>query len=116
MVINVIGVWALIFAVIWLTFWLNSGLALIGSYLLLVNAVSHVGAVGILRSYNPGLATAVLLFIPYGVWSLMALDGMIRVAGDNAIAYHALGLSAAVLLHATMIIHVRHRAKLNAYC
>jgi hypothetical protein len=44
------------------------GLAWIG--LTLVNALIHVVTSIRLRTYNPGLATAVVLFLPFTVWAL----------------------------------------------
>ncbi|MEO1458209.1 MAG: HXXEE domain-containing protein [Pseudomonadota bacterium] len=67
--------------------------------IVLVNAVSHIAAGLSAGAYNPGLLTAVVLFLPaaaFVYWRLLA-DGRARGAGV------ALSLAWAVLAHAIMI-------------
>ena len=69
--INVPGVWGVIAVSLWLAVSVNIGFASIAVYLLLVNAVIHIAHAMFFRSYNPGLGTAILLFLPVGslgVW------------------------------------------------
>ncbi|MEH0071063.1 HXXEE domain-containing protein [Pannonibacter sp. Pt2-lr] len=49
------------------------GWGLIAVYLLLINAALHVVQGLVLRLYNPGLVTAVALFIPLGVYAMVGL-------------------------------------------
>jgi hypothetical protein len=51
---------------LYLSFFVNPGFGLIAVYLAVVNAVVHLVAAVALRAYNPGLWTAILLFLPLG--------------------------------------------------
>jgi hypothetical protein len=62
-----------------------------------------VGTV-VLRAYNPGLWTAILLFLPLGIWSLYVLDS----AGAGFWA-NVLGILVAVAIHAAILVHIRRR-------
>jgi hypothetical protein len=72
--INVSGVWGVIDASFSLAFYISIGYGLIAIYLTLVNAVAHIGAAVASHSYNPGLATAALLFVPVGVFGFRELQ------------------------------------------
>lgn len=104
LVINVVGVWVVDLIVLYLAFFVNPGLGLIAVYLSVVNAIVHLAAAIALRAYNPGLWTAILLFLPLGVWSLYVLT-----SAGAGIWEHALGLIVAVALHAMIVVHVRRR-------
>jgi hypothetical protein len=109
-VINVPGVWGVIAASLYLAAWLGPGLGLIAVYLVLVNAAVHVAAFVALRRYNPGLVTAVVAFLPAGIWALLRLS-----AAGAAFADHALGLMCALAIHAAIVAHVRiENARLRA--
>jgi hypothetical protein len=56
-----------------------------------------------MKSYNPGLVTATVLFVPLGLALLIA---SLPVASASQ---QAAGLAAAVLLHAAIVLHVRRR-------
>ena len=83
-----------------------AGLA--AGYLALVNAALHIGPAIAHRAYNPGLATACLLFVPLGALC-------VAVAGAHAgWQPHIAGLTVALLVHATIVVHVLvRRALLN---
>ena len=104
LVINVVGVWVVDLIVPYLSFFVSPELGLIAVYLSVVNATVHLVAAVALRAYNPGLWTAILLFLPLGGWSLYVLTS----AGARIWA-HALGLIVAVAIHAMIMAHVRHR-------
>ncbi|MEM8570538.1 MAG: HXXEE domain-containing protein [Pseudomonadota bacterium] len=70
--INILGVWVLLAAALWLAREVSSGWAAIGAWLLLINALVHVLPGIALRRYNPGLATAIVLFVPLGIALLAA--------------------------------------------
>jgi hypothetical protein len=97
-VINVPGVWGVIAVSLGLAVWVRPGLGLIAVYLVLVNALAHIAAGVVLRRFNPGLVTAVVLFLPGGIWGLLAL----RQAGATA-ADHAIGLAVAVAIHLAIV-------------
>jgi Protein of unknown function with HXXEE motif len=104
-IINIPGVWGVNAVSIWLAASLSPGYGLIGVYLTLVNALAHVGQAVAMRKYNPGLVTAVVLFLPLSVWSLL----VIRASGEAGLFHHALGLSLAILIHAAIVAYVASR-------
>lgn len=105
-VINVVGVWAVDLAVVYLAAFVGLGLGLIAVYLTLVNGVIHIAAAVAKRAYNPGLVTSVVLFLPVGLWALVAISAAPGVGPAD----QAIGLGAAVLIHAAIIVHVKRRA------
>jgi hypothetical protein len=106
-VINVPGVWGVMAVSVALSAFVRPGLALIAVYLVLVNALAHIGAWIVLRRYNPGLVTAITLFIPVAVWGFRAMD----IAGVGWID-HTVGLLTAVLIHAAIVAYVQRRKRL----
>ena len=106
-VINVGGVWIVDLLALYLAAFVRLGFGLIAIYLMLVNAFVHIVGGLAQRSYNPGLATAVLLFLPLGIYSLVVVS---RTPGVT-VADHIVGLGLAVLIHAAIAIHVKRRAK-----
>jgi len=105
-VINVVGVWMVDLAVVYLAAFVDIGLGLIAVYLTLVNGVTHIVAAVVKRGYNPGLVTSVVLFLPVGAWALAAVSA---VPGVD-LADQAIGLGAALLIHAAIVVHVKRRA------
>ena len=101
-VINIVGVWGVDTVAIWLAARLHLGLGLIAVYLSLVNALAHCGQAVAMRRYNPGLITAILLFIPLGVTTLWVLARTGAVTTTD----HVIGLGAAILIHAAIIVRV----------
>jgi hypothetical protein len=105
--VNIPGVWGINALSIWLAATVSLGYGLIGVYLTLVNALVHIGPSVRLRSYNPGLATAIVLFLPLSVWSLIA----VQATREASVWHHALGLGAAILIHAVLMLHVVSRRR-----
>lgn len=99
--INFLGVWLLFAAGLWLVGIAGPGWAALAGWLVLVNALLHVGQGIALRRYNPGLATAVLLFLPFG---LLTLAAAWPVAGGGIFWT---GLAIAIALHLSILAHVR---------
>ncbi|MFZ4774833.1 MAG: HXXEE domain-containing protein [Terrimicrobiaceae bacterium] len=104
-IINVPGVWGVTALSIYLAREVHPGFALIAVYLVLVNAFVHVVNAAISRRYNPGLWTAIFLFVPFGTWTLWLL----HQAGADSMPYQVAGFLTAVAIHAAIIIHVRRR-------
>lgn len=102
-VTNVPGVWGVIVVSLYLAATVHLGWALMAVYLVLVNAFVHVMPAIVQRRYNPGLVTAVVVFVPLGHHTLMR----VQHEGGGALSFHALGLAAAVLIHAAILVHVR---------
>jgi hypothetical protein len=105
--VNVPLVWGVDLAAIYLARFVAVGWGLVAIYLTLVNAVLHVIGALVLRRYNPGLVTAVLLFLPLGLWGLV----MVSAVPGVSVTQHAVGLAFAVAAHAGLAIHVFRRGR-----
>lgn len=107
--INTLAVWYAFLLAVWggrRYPW--AGLAAAG--LTLVNGLFHIGMAIGRREYNPGLATASVLFLPFGVYYLRTvppLCGLGRGAVAGAIAFGVLG-------HAMLPLIIRADAPLPA--
>jgi len=104
--INVPGVWGFLLAVFFLAWKSDPALGLLGAYLMLVNAAAHIGYSVHSRRYNPGLATAALLFPLFGGYCVW----MIQAAGHGRAAVHAAGLALAAGIHAAIIGYAGRRS------
>ncbi len=106
--INVPGVWGVMVVAFWLAARVDPGLVLIAVYLPLINAVIHITQAAVARSYNPGLVSAVVIFLPLCIWCLV----VVQRSGYGPPTMHAVGVAAAVAIHAIIIIPVlRNRQK-----
>ncbi|MEL6236813.1 MAG: HXXEE domain-containing protein [Pseudomonadota bacterium] len=101
--INFWLVWVLLGAAIGLVRLLGAEWAVLAGYLLLTNALLHMGQAVALRGGNPGLVTSILLFLPLGL-AILGLSG----AGLGA---HLLGIAAMVLLHAGLVLYLLRRLR-----
>ncbi len=106
-IINSVFVWGTILIAIYLAIGMIPFFGLIAAYLTLTNALVHLFQAILRRAYNPGLATAILLFLPLGGWCIYEL----AIRPGCTWEYHALGLSVAILIHVGIIIHVRLRLR-----
>jgi Protein of unknown function with HXXEE motif len=106
-VINIAGVWGVDTISFWLATRVYLGFGLIAVYLSLVNSVGHCVQAIALRRYNPGLVTAIFLFIPLGGTTLWVLAG----TGQVTLADHLIGLAAAIAIHAGIILRVETRKR-----
>jgi len=103
--INFLGVWVLLAACLWLVRLHSPGWAALPGWLVLVNGLLHAGQGVALRRYNPGLVTAVVLFLPLGVLTLAAAWPV----ATGTIFW--LSLAIAVALHLCILAHVRQALK-----
>ena len=74
------------------------GYGLIAAYLLLLNAAIHIAQAIAARTNNPGLVTAILLFLPAGwncLWS-------VRASGFGTPLMHGIGATVAIGVHAAI--------------
>jgi len=101
-VINVPGVWGVNLVSILLAATIDVGFGLIGIYLTVLNGVIHVAQAIRLKGYNPGLITAIILFLPIGGAALWA----IHATGKVGLWYDALGLATAVAIHVAIVAYV----------
>jgi len=101
-VINVPGVWGIIGLSLVLAATVRVGFGLMAAYLVAVNGAIHVIHAAIKRGYNPGLGTAIVLFLPLGGYAIAA----IQQAGGGTAVMHLVGAATAIGIHAAIIIHV----------
>jgi hypothetical protein len=101
-VINVPGVWGIVGISLALAATVRVGFGLMAAYLVVVNGAIHVIHAAIKQGYNPGLGTAIALFLPLGGYSIAA----IQQAGDGTAAMHLVGAGTAIAIHAAIIVHV----------
>jgi hypothetical protein len=94
LVVNLGTVWLFFVASIYAARYSQWSLALYAPYLSLVNALMHVGQLIAWRSYNPGLWTALALFIPGAIYTIHAATAVGAALNDNLIA-----LALAILVH-----------------
>lgn len=99
--INILGVWAVTTATLWLTRRVDVGWGVLAAYLVLVNGLLHLAQGVALRRYNPGLVTGVALFLPLGAGTLAALRSVASVS------QHLVALAVVIAIHVWIILHVR---------
>lgn len=104
-VINIGAVWILDVAVLYLAWTVDPGIGLVAVYLMLINAIVHI--VGAIRSgsYNPGLVTAVALFLPFGGYAWWR----IQISGAATAVEHIVGLSIGIAVHAIIVAYALRR-------
>ncbi len=104
--INALGVWGVDVLALYLAAFVRPSLGLIAVYLPLVNSLGHIAPALVRREYNPGLWTALVLFLPVGGWGWWVLAD----AGADA-ADHGIGLGVAVAVHLAIVAHVAWRIR-----
>lgn len=103
--INIIGVWVVDLAALYLAVYVNVALGLFAIYLSLVNALLHIVMSLVMRRYNPGLWTSIALFLPVGAYALYRVS----VDGHATAGEQALGVGIALVIHALIIVFIRRR-------
>jgi hypothetical protein len=101
-VINVPGVWGTVGISLALAASMSVGFGLIAMYLIALNGAIHVIQPVIAREYNPGLGTAVTLFVPLGGYGIAC----IQHAGGGSLLMHLTGALVAIGIHVAIIVHV----------
>jgi hypothetical protein len=104
--INLPGVWGVGLLSIYAATFVGVGWGLSMVYLTLVNWVAHVVAAAKWRQYNPGLWTALTLFVPVGAWALWRVSG----EPDVCWVHHVVGLAVGVGIHIAIVLYTRHHA------
>ncbi len=105
-VINIGSVWLVNAAALLLAAAHHPGWGLLAAYLMVVNAGTHLAAAVRLKAYNPGLVSAVLLFLPAGLTTLILVSAQ---PGVGVLA-HLGALLAILTLHAAIVLHVTRQA------
>ena len=101
--INVGAAWFGNFAALYAARFVGEGWGLAAPYLMLVNAIFHIGQAVVVRSYNPGVVTAALIFLPLGATTLFLVPG--------TTAQQALALGVAVLVHLAIVAGAARRLR-----
>jgi len=104
--VNVGGVWFANLAALYAAWLFGEGWGLAAPYLMLVNSVGHIAQAVVMRSYNPGVVTSVVIFIPLGVAALIFVPG--------SAAQQVCGFGVAVLIHLAVIARVGWRLRVAA--
>lgn len=99
--INFAGVWLLLGAVLWAVRLLGPGWVAAAGWLILLNGLLHLAQGVALRRYNPGLVTAAVLFLPFGLLTLATAWPL----ATGAVFWSSFVLAVAV--HVGIVLHVR---------
>jgi len=95
LVVNLGTVWLFFGGAMYAALYNEWSLALYAPYLSLINALMHVGQLIAWRSYNPGLWTALALFIPGAIITVHTVTALGATLNDNLVAF-----ALALLVHA----------------
>lgn len=98
--INIVGVWALLVVTLWLAVRVDPGWGSIATWLLGLNGLIHLGQGIGLRRYNPGLGTAVLVFLPLAVWLFLHVPA--------SLVQQVTGFAIVLALHGAILARARH--------
>jgi hypothetical protein len=101
--VNLPGVWGVNLVALYAALGFGTGWGLAAPYLAVVNAVAHCAGALRFREYNPGLATALAIFLPLGGFTLHAIQA--------SLTQHLAGLGVAIAVHAAIAIPVLHRLR-----
>lgn len=104
LVINLPIVWGLNLAALYAASLWGAGFGLVAPYAMLLNGVTHIGAALRFRSYNPGLATSLIVFLPLSLWTIFEI-------GPVGTSFHLVALGLAVALHLLIIADVLLRVR-----
>ncbi len=107
-IINVPLVWSLIVFSLYGALYLNLDYALIPTYLILVNALLHIVHALIIWCYNPGLFTAIIVFLPLGTFTLYEINK----TGDVTIISNIISLGIVILLHAAILFYIFYKLRM----
>lgn len=100
--INLPGVWGLNFIALYAAHFVDVGWGVAAGYLILINGIAHISMAARFREYNPGLATGVLLFVPFGL-------ALILLVPSNG-TQNAIGFAIAVAVHAAIALRANYNA------
>ena len=107
LVINLPGVWGVTILSLYAAVFIAPGWGLPAVYLVAVYALIHIAGAAGSRAYNPGLWTAIALFLPLSALSFWQ-------SGLNPSIdwrFHAFGLALALVIHSAIIVYVTARAR-----
>jgi hypothetical protein len=105
--INAGGVWIVDVIALWLAYHVDLAIGLLPIYLMGVNALTHIATAVAARAYNPGLWTAIGVFLPVSVWGAIEIGD----AADAGVGWQLIGLAFALAVHAAIMGYIRGRAR-----
>jgi len=104
LVINLPIVWGMNLAALYAAYIWGNGYGLVAPYAMLINGLTHIGAAVRFRSYNPGVVTAVVIFLPLSLSTIFVL-------GSVGVGFHLWAFILAVILHLLIIADVLFRIR-----
>lgn len=108
--INLLCVWVAMIVAFLLAYYVNPALGLIAIYLTAVNAITHIAVALRSRAYNPGLATAIALFVPLSVWGAIEVNETYTVSTAAQVAAIALAVGGHLAIIAFVASRLRRRS------
>lgn len=102
---NAVAIWMLFAAAILVAYYVDIGIGLIVVAVVLSNATVHVVGVLAWGGYNPGLTTALLLFVPLGVWATLEIGA----AGDIGVGWYVIAFALGVAVHVAIVVSLKLR-------
>jgi Protein of unknown function with HXXEE motif len=104
--INAGGVWIVDVIALWLAYHVELAIGLLPIYLMGVNGLTHIAAAVPARAYNPGLWTAIVVFVPFSIWGAIEIGD----AADAGVGWQLIGLAFALAVHTAIMVYIRRRA------
>lgn len=102
--INILGVWGVMAAILWLTLALDPAWGVMAAWFLVINGAGHIAPALVLRRPNPGLWTALVLFLPLGTALIVSLH-------EATLLHHALSIAVILALHAAILLRVARKRR-----
>jgi len=90
---------------------IDLGWALIALYTLIANAVVHIVQAGVARAYNPGLVTAIVLFLPLGIFGSLEVMRATPVSQMQQVIALLVAIGAHIAIQAYVLFNVRRLRK-----
>jgi hypothetical protein len=87
------------------------GWGLIALYTLVANAVVHIAQAAVTRAYNPGLITAIVLFLPMGIFGSIEVIRAAPVSPMQQVIALLVAIGAHVAIQAYVFSNIRRLAK-----
>ena len=100
--INILGVWGFDTGLLYLARFTDPTIGLAAPYLAMINGILHIGPTLKWRRYNPGLWTSLLLFLPFGGYSVYTIS----LRSGATLRAHLRGIGVAVLAHVLAVLFV----------
>lgn len=104
---NVPLVWGVISLSLYGAARVNIGFAFVAACLVLVNAAVHLVYSLVFRRYNPGLVSAVVVFIPLGILALTSIS-----RGGGSTREQVLAFAIALVVHASILLYAQRRLRI----